>query len=93
MHIDRPIAVQVRRMNNVFDLEHYSASGGTVSTDDGAASMNAVLQSPGGGRLVFVKIERERIFPSTRRGQIAREVHGICMAKAVGIRVPEYPGL
>jgi aminoglycoside phosphotransferase (APT) family kinase protein len=55
---------------------------------DGGA-LNECYKVQAGGRLVFVKIEWERIFPSTRRGQIAREVHGIRMANAVGIRVPE----
>jgi aminoglycoside phosphotransferase (APT) family kinase protein len=38
--------------------------------------------------MFFLKVENENIIPSTRRGQIAREVHSIRLAGAVGIPCP-----
>lgn len=40
-------------------------------------------------RVFFIKFENECILPTTRRGQIEREVNGIRLALAAGIDVPE----
>lgn len=39
--------------------------------------------------IYFVKFENECILPTTRRGQIEREVHGIRLARAAGIDAPD----
>ncbi len=41
------------------------------------------------GRQLFMKVEKEDIFPRTRRCQIEREVYGIRLAAQAGLNVPE----
>ncbi len=59
----------------------------------GGGAHNTGFQLPlDDGMRLFMKIEKEDIFPRTRRCQIEREVYGIGLAAQAGLDVPEIVG-